>query len=195
MPGQPRDSGTADGRPTLTLRNPRLRAASFTCPGLDTPVANYDIVGLQRECFMADYDNRLARGATTGVAAVDAGLRAYMLRVYNYMLVGLGLTGAVAWLTANTPLSQVFYTQVATQNGVALQPNILGWIAIFAPLAMVLFLSFRIQKMSFAAAQATFWGYAALMGVSLSTILFVYTGTSIAMTFFVTAATFGAMSL
>ena len=53
---------------------------------------------------MADYDNRLARGATTGVAAVDAGLRAYMLRVYNYMLVGLGLTGAVAWLTANTPL-------------------------------------------------------------------------------------------
>ena len=144
---------------------------------------------------MADYDNRLARGATAGVAATDAGLRSYMLRVYNYMLVGLGLTGAVAWLTAETPLSQIFYNQVQTPNGVMLQPNILGWIAMFAPLAMVLFLSFRIQKMSFAAAQATFWGYAALMGVSLSTILFVYTGTSIAMTFFVTAATFGAMSL
>ncbi len=144
---------------------------------------------------MADYDNRLMRGATVGADTVDAGLRAYMLRVYNYMLVGLGLTGAVAWLTANTPLSNVFYNQIATPNGVGLQPNILGWIAIFAPLGMVLLLSFRIQKMSFAAAQATFWAYAAVMGVSLSTILFVYTGTSIAMTFFVTAATFGAMSL
>ena len=144
---------------------------------------------------MADYDNRLMRGATVGADTVDAGLRAYMLRVYNYMLVGLGLTGAVAWLTANTPLSNVFYNEIATPNGVALQPNILGWIAIFAPLGMVLLLSFRIQKMSFAAAQATFWAYAAVMGVSLSTILFVYTGASIAMTFFVTAATFGAMSL
>ncbi len=144
---------------------------------------------------MADYDNRLVRGAASGVASVDAGLRAYMLRVYNYMLVGLGLTGAVAWLTANTPLAQVFYNQVQTVNGIAMQPNILGWIAMFAPLGMVLFLSFGMQKMSFATAQTTFWAYAAVMGVSLSTILFLYTGTSIAMTFFVTAATFGAMSL
>jgi hypothetical protein len=144
---------------------------------------------------MADYDNRLVRGAATGAASVDAGLRAYMLRVYNYMLVGLGLTGAVAWLTANTPLVRVFYNQVQTANGVAVQPNILGWIAVFAPLAMVLFLSFRIQKMSFAAAQTTFWVYAAVMGISLSTILFIYTGASVATTFFVTAATFGAMSL
>jgi hypothetical protein len=118
-----------------------------------------------------------------------------MLRVYNYMLVGLGLTGLMAWLTANTPLAGVFFNQVATANGVAMQPNILGWIAIAAPFLMVLFLSFRIQKMSFAAAQATFWGYAALMGISLSTILFVYTGASIAMTFFVTAGAFGGMSL
>src|SRR3984957_8856298 len=195
MPAQPRDSGTVDRQSTLTLRNPRLRAASFTYLGLDTPVANYDIVGVQRECLMADYDNRLARGATAGVAATDAGLRSYMLRVYNYMLVGLGLTGAVAWLAAETPLSQNFYNQGQTANGVAAQPNILGWIAMFAPLGMVLFLSFRIQKMSFAAAQATFWAYAALMGVSLSTILLLYTGASIAMTFFVTAGMFGAMSL
>ncbi|HXS05957.1 MAG TPA: Bax inhibitor-1/YccA family protein [Rhizomicrobium sp.] len=144
---------------------------------------------------MADYDNRLARSADSAALAVDAGLRAYMLRVYNYMLVGLGLTGAVAWLTANTPLVNVFYNQVQTANGIGIQPNILGWIAVFAPLAMVFFLSFRLQKMSFAAAQTTFWVYAALMGVSLSTILFLYTGTSIALTFFVTAATFGAMSL
>src|SRR5262249_23102083 len=144
---------------------------------------------------MADYDNRLARSADGTALAVDAGLRAYMLRVYNYMLVGLGLTGAVAWATANTPLVNVFYNQVQTANGIGIQPNILGWIAVFAPLAMVFFLSFRIQKMSFAAAQTTFWVYAAVMGVSLATILFLYTGTSIALTFFVTAATFGAISL
>ena len=144
---------------------------------------------------MADFDNRLMGGSAATVAGVDAGLRAYMLRVYNYMLVGLGLTGAVAWLTANTPLHTVFYNEVPTAYGVALQPNILGWIAMFAPLGLVLLLSFRIQRMSFAAAQATFWGYAAVMGVSLSTILYVYTGASIAMTFFVTAGAFGAMSL
>ena len=145
---------------------------------------------------MADYDNRLMRGTAAPAIGVDAGLRAYMLRVYNYMLVGLALTGVVAWATANTSLVTVFYSEVATANGgVALQPNILGWIAMFAPLGMVLFLSFRIQAMSFAAAQTTFWAYAAVMGVSLTTILFRYTGDSIALTFFVTAATFGAMSL
>ena len=144
---------------------------------------------------MANLDPRYARGAVGAVDTLDTGLRAYMLRVYNYMLVGLGLTGAVAWLTANTPLSQVFYNQVTTPNGVALAPNILGWVAIFAPLAMVFFLSFRIQKMSFATAQTTFWIYSAVMGISLATILFVYTGASIAMTFFVTAGMFGAMSL
>ena len=144
---------------------------------------------------MADYDNRLARSADSAALTVDAGLRAYMLRVYNYMLVGLGLTGAVAWATANTPLLGVFYNRVQTANGIGIQPNILGWVAVFAPLAMVFFLSFRIQKMSFATAQMTFWAYAAVMGVSLTTILFLYTGTSIALTFFVTAATFGAMSL
>ena len=81
---------------------------------------------------MANFDPRYAP-ATTAVS-MDAGLRAYMLRVYNYMLVGLGLTGGVAWLTANTPLINVFYNQVQTANGVIAQPNILGWIAVFAPL-------------------------------------------------------------
>ena len=126
---------------------------------------------------------------------MDAGLRAYMLRVYNYMLVGLGLTGGVAWLTANTPLINVFYNQVQTANGVAPAAQHPGLDRDVRAAGMVLFLSFRIQKMSFAAAQATFWAYAALMGVSLSTILLLYTGASIAMTFFVTAGTFGAMSL
>jgi len=142
---------------------------------------------------MANYDPRYATATTA--ASMDSGLRAYMLRVYNYMLVGLGLTGGVAWLVANTPLQQIFYNQVETARGVVATPNILGWIAMFAPLAMVFFLSIRIQKMSFATAQMTFWAYAALMGISLSTILLLYTGTSVAMTFFVTAGTFGAMSL
>ena len=137
----------------------------------------------------------LARGPAVPAADLDAGLRTYMLRVYNYMLVGLGLTGVVAYLTANTPLLGMFFTQVQTAGGIAIQPNILGWVAIVAPIAMVLFLSFRIQKMSFATAQMTFWAYAALMGVSLTTVLIIYTGTSIALTFFVTAGTFGAMSL
>jgi len=142
---------------------------------------------------MANYDNRLAAGGA--VAAVDEGLRSYMLRVYNYMLIGLGLTGAVAWLTANTALYSVFFSQVQTANGVAMQPNILGWIAMFAPIGLVLLFSFGMQRLSFAAAQGVFWLYAALMGISLSTILFAYTGASIALTFFVTAGTFGAMSL
>ena len=118
-----------------------------------------------------------------------------MLRVYNYMLVGLGLTGAVAWLTANTPLQQDFLQpgRNRQRRGAAAHHSGLGRDVRAARL--VLLLSFRIQKMSFAAAQATFWAYAAVMGVSLSSILFVYTGASIAMTFFVTAGTFGAMSL
>ena len=144
---------------------------------------------------MANFDPRYTSAPVATADTLDAGLRAYMLRVYNYMTVGLGLTGVMAWMTANTPLGGLFYNHVATANGVAVQPNILGWIAIIAPIAMVFFLSFRIMKMSFAAAQATFWGYAALMGISLASVLFVYTGASIAMTFFVTAGAFGAMSL
>jgi hypothetical protein len=144
---------------------------------------------------MADYDNRLTRTATAGVAATDAGLRAYMLRVYNYMLVGLGLTGAVAWLTAETPLSQIFYSHVQTAGGVMLQPNILGWIAFIAPLALVFWMGFRFQQMSFGAVQGLFWAMAALMGVQLAIIAFIYTGASIAATFFVAAAMFGGMSL
>lgn len=144
---------------------------------------------------MADYDNRLTRTATAGVAAVDAGLRAYMLSVYNYMTGALALTGALAWVTANTPLVNSFYQQVQTVNGAGLQPTILGWVALFAPFALAMFLQIRIFKMSFGAAQTAFWVYAALMGVSLSWILLVYTGASVALTFFVTAAMFGGMSV
>src|SRR3954464_13896615 len=127
---------------------------------------------------------------------MDTGLRAHMLRVYNYMVGALALTGAVAYGVANTPvLLNAFYQQTMTANGVALSPTLLGWVVMLAPLAMVFFLSFRIMQMSQAAAQATFWAYAAMVGASLASILIVYTGASVAMTFFVTAATFGVMSL
>lgn len=144
---------------------------------------------------MADFDNRYARGAALPADTVDAGLRAHMLRVYNYMVGALALTGVVAYLTAHSPLLNAMYQTVATANGYALSPTILGWVVMLAPLALVFFLSFRIMQMSQAAAQATFWIYAALVGASLASILIVYTGASVAMTFFVTAATFGVMSL
>lgn len=145
---------------------------------------------------MADFDNRLARGATTATAAYDAGLRAHMLRVYNYMTGALALTGVVAYAVANTPaLLNLFYHEQMTAQGVALAPTMLGWVVFLAPLALVFLLSFRIQHMSQGAAQLTFWAYAAMVGASLASIFLLYTGASIALTFFVTAATFGAMSL
>jgi hypothetical protein len=140
---------------------------------------------------MADYDNRV-RSMGAASATIDVGLRAYMLRVYNYMLLGLVLTGGAAWFTASTPaFRDLFFQQRA--GGYTLSG--LGWIALLAPLGLVFFLSFRIQRMSLAAAQTTFWVYAALMGISLTPILLLYTGTSVAQVFFITAATFGAMSL
>lgn len=145
---------------------------------------------------MSDFDNRYAPGAVQTADTVDAGLRAHMLRVYNYMVGALVLTGAVAYGVANTPaLLNLMFHQVLTQGGVAYAPTVLGYVVIFAPLALVLLLSFRIMQMSQAAAQATFWAYAAMVGASLSTILLYYTGASVALTFFVTAATFGVMSL
>ncbi len=140
---------------------------------------------------MADYDNRVLRSAEAGL--VDAGLRAHMLRVYNYMLVGLALTGATAWLTASTPMGQIFF-QLNPATGMIGMTG-LGWIAFFTPLAMVFFLAFRINSMSVRAAQTTFWVYASLVGIGIAPILWVYTGASVAETFFITAATFGAMSL
>ena len=145
---------------------------------------------------MADFDNRLMRGQAAVTDTVDAGLRAHMLRVYNYMVGALALTGAVAYGVANTPaLLNLMYHTVMTSGGGALQPTMLGWVVMLSPIALVFFLSFRIMQMSEATAQATFWIYAALVGASLASILIVYTGASVAMTFFVTAATFGTMSL
>src|ERR1700759_3773095 len=102
---------------------------------------------------MADFDNRLARGATTATATYDAGLRAHMLRVYNYMTGALALTGAVAYAVAKTPaLLNLFYHQVETAQGIGYAPTLLGYVVVFAPLALVLFLRFRIEQMAVATA-------------------------------------------
>ncbi|HEY5238528.1 MAG TPA: Bax inhibitor-1/YccA family protein [Rhizomicrobium sp.] len=141
---------------------------------------------------MPDNYNPAYRGQTAVAGAIDAGLRAYMLRVYNYMLSGLVLTGITAWIVATVPaVRDVFF--VTTARGVGLSG--LGWVALLAPLGLVLLLSWRINSMSLRGAQGLFWGYAALMGVSLAPILLLYTGASVAEVFFITAATFGAMSL
>jgi len=134
--------------------------------------------------------------ATADAAAVDAGLRAYMLRVYNWMASGLLLTGIVAYFVANTPeLQALFYQRVMTPRGAAVQPTILAYIAMFAPLAFILVLNFGINRLSKTTAQALFWAFAAVMGLSISHIFLTFTGASIARTFFIAAAMFGGMSL
>jgi uncharacterized protein len=139
---------------------------------------------------------RYAPPAALSTAVVDEGLRAYMLRVYNWMSSGLLLTGIVAYTVANTSLASLFYTQGYTARGLAVtQPTILGWAAMFAPLVFTLVLSFGVNRMSRTTVQALFWAFAATMGASLANIFVVYTGASITRVFFITAGTFGAMSL
>src|SRR5246500_3716949 len=127
--------------------------------------------------------SRPAYGAAVPRADVDLGLRQYMLQVYNFMAAGLALTGLVAYGAVATG----FYAQIAGTP--------LIWLVMLAPLGALLFLSFRVERMSIGAAQATFWTYAGLMGLSLAGIFLVFTGASIARVFFITAGTFAAMSL
>jgi uncharacterized protein len=139
---------------------------------------------------MSDYRNNPIRtGANTQAAdVIDEGLRAHMLRVYNLMAIGLAITGVAALGTASLAMSNPAFAQL-------IYASPLKWAVMLAPLALVFFLSFRIHSMSVSTAQTTFWAYAALLGVSLSSIFLVYTGASITQTFFITATTFGAMSL
>ncbi|MEK1872430.1 MULTISPECIES: Bax inhibitor-1/YccA family protein [Rhizobium] len=138
---------------------------------------------------MADLRNYQGRVQTGEM--IDQGLRSYMLKVYNLMALGLAITGVAAYLGFNFAVQD----GQLTQFGVLLFQSPLRWVIILAPLAAVFFLSFRINRMSVAAAQTTFWVYAALVGLSLSSIFLVYTQSSITQTFFVTAASFGALSL
>lgn len=117
-------------------------------------------------------------------AAFDEGLRQHMLRVYNYMSLGLVVTGIVAFIVGTTP---ALYVPIFSSP--------LKWVVMLAPLAFVLFFSFRIQSLSASGAQTLFWSFCAVMGLSLASIFLVFTGMSIARTFFITAAMFGATSL
>jgi FtsH-binding integral membrane protein len=151
---------------------------------------------------MADY-NPSAVASSTSVGIIDVGLRAYMLRVYNYMFAGLLLTGIASWATymlaVTSDPAQAALTMrngvMLTSLGVTLFTGPAMWVLLLGSLGLVMFLSFRIQAMSVTAARASFLGYAALIGVTFASLFVVYTYASIAQVFFITAATFGAMSL
>ncbi len=149
---------------------------------------------------LRNYQVRSTPAAGT-YADIDQGLRAYMIKVYNLMGLGLLITGlaAVATIMMATTSTPTAYAigdgTYLTAFGYAIFASPLKWVVILAPLAAVFFLSFRVQTMSVSAAQATFWVYAALVGLSLSSIFLVYTTASISQTFFATAAAFGALSL
>ncbi len=129
-------------------------------------------------------DPRVAQARGVAIERIDEGLRSYMLAIYNYMGLGLAITGLTAFVVATTPalFQPIFGTP-------------LKWVVMLAPLAFVFFLSARVNKMSAAAAQLTFWAFALVMGMSMASIFLVFTGQSIARVFFITAATFGAVSL
>ena len=156
---------------------------------------------------MSDLDRNYASpfGRAAGrvdTAAVDAGLRAYMLRIYNYMSIGLAITGLAALgvymaavTTDQSAAAARFGKEYLTAFGYAMYVSPLKWLFILAPLVMVFAISFGINRLRPATAQLLFWAFSALMGISLSSIFLVYTHTSIVRVFFITAATFGALSL
>ena len=135
-----------------------------------------------------------SRSATAASAALDTGLRAYMLRVYNWMASGLLLTGIIAYLVANTSAIDTFYPVVPPVGyGWTISP--LAMISMFLPLAFVLVLSLGVNRLSRQMAQTLYWLFCAAMGLSLTNIFLVYTSTSIVRVFFISAGTFAAMSL
>jgi FtsH-binding integral membrane protein len=131
-----------------------------------------------------NFTNRAAAQTGTRATPFDAGLRAYMLKVYNYMAGALALTGAVALFTASS--EQMLHAIFGTP---------LQWVVMLAPLGFMLALSFGVHRMQTSTVQLLFWSFAGVMGLSMASIFLVYTGASIAQTFFVTSASFGALSL
>ncbi len=143
---------------------------------------------------MANWQDPRVTGATAATVGVpsatrDAGLRSYMLSVYNYMASGVLLTGIIAMLFANSSLINLIV------NPATGQATPLFWVALFAPLGVVFALSFGINRISARTAQLLFWAYAALIGVQFSSLFLVYTGASIAQTFFAVAGAFLGLSL
>lgn len=149
---------------------------------------------------MAEFDRYSVARSRVGSAtdyAIDEGLRAYMLQVYNYMGLGLAITGAVAYLvfTMTAVTTADGHVVGLTNLGHAIYASPLRFVVWLAPLGVVFFMSARINQMSLGAAQTTFWIYAGLMGLSLSSIFLIYAQGSIARVFFITAAMFGSLSL
>ena len=134
---------------------------------------------------------------TTDQVVIDEGLRAYMLKVYNYMTTGLLLTGLVAYFFGKASIVTNELGQITgiTSIGAMLFGSPLKWVVMLAPLGFVFYLSARINKMSVSSAQITFWIFSAIMGLSLASIFIVYTQASIARVFFISSGTFAAMSL
>src|SRR6266581_5032310 len=147
---------------------------------------------------MSDFDRNYAAARTgyrTDQVAIDAGLRAYMIRVYNYMAAGVALTGVVAWLTFSAAVVQTGAGLQLTAFGQAVFQSPLMWVLVLAPLGLVFAISFGINRMQPATALMLFFVYAGLLGLSLASIFLIYTGESVTRVFFVSAATFGALSL
>jgi FtsH-binding integral membrane protein len=138
-----------------------------------------------------------ATRSSASEAIIDQGLRAYMLKVYNYMGSGVLLTGVIALIFFKMAVVTSDGGEIIglTNFGNSIYNSGLKWVIMLAPLAVVFYMSFGIAKMSAAKAQTTFWVFAALMGASLSSIFLMYTGASITRVFFITAGTFGAMSI
>ena len=134
---------------------------------------------------------------TADQAVIDEGLRAYMLKVYNYMTTGLLLTGIIAYFFGKASIITGDAGQIigVTSIGTLLFGSPLKWVVMLAPLGFVFYLSARINKMSVSAAQTTFWIFSAIMGLSLASIFIQFTGASIARVFFIASGTFAAMSL
>jgi uncharacterized protein len=149
---------------------------------------------------MSDFDRNVASARGYGAdraVAVDAGLRAYMIRVYNTMAMGVALTGIVSWFTYNAAVVTDTAGRVAslTPFGQAIFSGPATIILFLATLGLVFFMSFRVQTLSVGTATGLFFLYAGLLGLMLASVFLVYTGQSIARVFFITAASFGALSL
>jgi FtsH-binding integral membrane protein len=147
---------------------------------------------------MSDLDRNYATARTgyrTDQVAIDAGLRAYMIRVYNYMGAGVALTGLVAWLTFSAAVVQTSAGLQLTAFGQAVFQGPLMWILILAPLGLVFAISFGINRLQPGTALMLFFVYAGSLGLSLASIFLIYTGESVARVFLISAASFGALSL
>lgn len=142
---------------------------------------------------MSAWDRQPTVTGESRSSAIDQGLRSYMLRVYNYMASGLLLTAIIAYFAGTS--DAFLATMLNIQGGAVVGVSPIGYVVMFAPLAMVFFMMFRLNKMSTQTLQITFWAYAALMGLSLFSIFLIYTQTSILRVLFITSGTFGLLSM